>query len=64
MMRKTIDCREYPGDIHCSVSLSADTEEELLEAAMQHLTAVHKYEDSSAVRESIRRAMMDGMPLK
>ena len=64
MLRKTIDCREHPGDIKCSVTLSADSEEELLEAAMQHLTAVHKYENSSAVRETMRRGITDGMPLK
>ncbi len=64
MLRKSIDCREHPGDIRCSVVLSADSEEELLEAAMQHLTAVHKYEDSSAVREAIRKGMTDGIPLK
>ena len=64
MLRKSIDCREHPGDIQCSVVLSADSEDELLEAAMQHLTAVHNYEDSSAVRETIRKGMTDGIPLK
>jgi len=64
MLRKSIDCREYPGDIQCSVALSADSEDELLEAAMQHLTAVHKYKDTHAIREMIRNGMTDGTPLK
>jgi len=64
MLRKSIDCREHPGDIHCSVTLSADSEDELLEAAMQHLTAVHRYKDTHEVRETLRKGMMDGIPLK
>ena len=64
MVRKSIDCREHPGDIKCSVALSADSEEELMEAAMQHLTAVHKYKDTREVRETMRKGMKDGTPLK
>ena len=64
MLRKSIDCREHPGDIKCSVTLSADSEDELMEAAMQHLTAVHKYKDTREVRETIRNGMTDGTPLK
>ena len=64
MIRKSIDCREHPGDIKCSVTLSADSEDELMEAAMQHLTAVHKYKDTREVRETLRNGMKDGTPLK
>jgi predicted small metal-binding protein len=64
MLRKSIDCREHPGDIKCSVTLSADSEDELMEAAMQHLTSVHKYKDTHEVRETIRNGMTDGTPLK
>lgn len=41
MGRKFIDCRDYPSQMHCTVALSADTEEELLEAAVQHLSLIH-----------------------
>jgi predicted small metal-binding protein len=64
MVRKYIDCREHPSDIKCSVTLSADSEDELMEAAMQHLTAVHNYRDTSDARDSIREAIKDGTPLK
>ena len=37
---------------------------ERVEAAMQHLTAVHKYKDTREVRETIRKGMTDGTPLK
>src|ERR1700730_8237690 len=36
MGRKFIDCREYPSEMNCTVALSADSDEELLEAAVQH----------------------------
>jgi len=62
-MRKYVDCREHPGDVKCTVALAADSEEELLEAAIQHLKTVHKHDDSPGTRNMIREAMKDGMPL-
>ena len=41
MTRKYIDCREVPSDMNCSVALSADSDDELLEAAVQHAVSVH-----------------------
>jgi hypothetical protein len=40
MGRKFIDCREYPSEMNCTVALSADSDEELLEAAVQHAVQV------------------------
>ena len=54
MARKFIDCREYPIEINCTVSLSADSETELLEAAMQHAVAVHGHTDTPELRETLR----------
>jgi len=31
-----IDCRDWPGNVKCSVALSADTKKELLDAINQH----------------------------
>jgi predicted small metal-binding protein len=53
MERYYIDCRDYPGDVKCSVALSADTKEELLEAAVQHSEKVHGYKDTPEFRENI-----------
>lgn len=64
MARKYIDCREHPSDIKCSVALAADSEDELMEAAVQHLKTVHKYQDTKEVRETIREGIKDGTPLK
>jgi len=62
MERKYIDCREHPGDAHCTVALSADSEAELLEAAVQHAVTVHKYQDSPDLRQQLRKMFRSGMP--
>jgi len=53
MIRKYIDCREYPSDIGCTVAISADTDEELLEAAVQHAVSVHGHEDTPELRQQL-----------
>ncbi|MBF0373010.1 MAG: DUF1059 domain-containing protein [Alphaproteobacteria bacterium] len=62
MARKFIDCRDYPGDIKCTVALSADSEEELVEAVVQHGRAVHGYEDTPEFRDALRKDMKEGSP--
>lgn len=64
MTRKYIDCRSYPSDIHCTVALSADSEAELLEAAVQHAVAVHKHEDTPALRETLKTMFKEGSPAR
>lgn len=61
MARKHIDCRDYPGS-NCTVALVADTEDELLEAAMEHAKTVHGYEDTPEVREEMKSMFKDGNP--
>ena len=62
MSRYYIDCRDYPSDKHCSVALSADSKEELLEAAIQHGTKVHGYEDTAEFREQMKASFKEGTP--
>ncbi|HUL53281.1 MAG TPA: DUF1059 domain-containing protein [Opitutaceae bacterium] len=62
MSRKYIDCREFPGDIKCSVALSADSDKELLEAAVQHAVAVHGFKDTPGLRKEIKSAFRKGTP--
>jgi predicted small metal-binding protein len=62
MARKFIDCREVPSESHCTVAISADTESELLEAAVQHAVAVHKHQDTPELRTMIRSGIKDGTP--
>jgi len=37
--RKSIDCRDYPSEKNCSLKISG-TEEEVLDAAVQHAAAI------------------------
>ena len=46
MGRKFIDCREIPRKTKWSVAISADSEEELLEAAVQRAVRVHEIRQS------------------
>ena len=62
MARKYIDCRDHPGDVKCTVALSADSEEELMEAVVQHAKTVHKYQITPEFRDMIRKGMKAGSP--
>ncbi len=62
MTRKYVDCREFPSDMKCSVAISADTDDELLEAAVQHAVTVHKHEDNADLRQQIRQLFKEGTP--
>lgn len=62
MTRKYIDCREYPSEMHCSVAISADNEDELLEAAVQHAVSVHQHQDTPELRQQIRQLFKEESP--
>jgi predicted small metal-binding protein len=62
MTRKYIDCREYPSEMHCTLALSADSEDELLEAAVQHAVLVHKHEDTPEFRRELKGLFHEGTP--
>ena len=62
MTRKYIDCREFPSDINCSVAFAADSDDELLETAVQHATTVHKHTDSPEMRTQLKGMFRDGTP--
>jgi len=63
MTRKYIDCRDYPETAKtCSIAISADNEDEVVEAAVQHAETVHGYEDSPELRDQLRSAIKEGSP--
>jgi predicted small metal-binding protein len=62
MGRKFIDCREYPSEMNCTVAFSADSDEELLEVAVQHAVQVHHHKDSPELRQQIRNLFKEGTP--
>lgn len=62
MARKFIDCREIPSEINCTIAIMADSEAELLEAAVQHAVAVHGHQDTAELRQFLKSAINDGAP--
>jgi predicted small metal-binding protein len=62
MGRKFIDCRQFPSEMNCTIAISADSEAELMEAAVQHAVAVHQHQDTPELREQIRGLIKDGTP--
>ncbi|MEO6960003.1 MAG: DUF1059 domain-containing protein [Burkholderiaceae bacterium] len=62
MTRRYIDCRNFPSEMNCSVAISADSEKELMEAAVQHAVAVHGHKDSPELREQVKKSMQEGNP--
>ena len=59
MSRKYIDCREYPSQMNCTVTIFADSDEELLEAAAQHAVSVHGHDDTPELREQLQKAFRE-----
>ena len=51
--RKSIDCRDYPSEKNCSLKISG-TEEEVLDAAVNHAITRHGHTDNPELREQIR----------
>ncbi|MEN3290938.1 MAG: hypothetical protein V7642_191 [Burkholderiales bacterium] len=62
MARQYIDCREFPSEMNCSVALSADSDQELMEAAVQHAVAVHQHEDTPELRNQLKQLFKEGTP--
>lgn len=57
MSRKFIDCREFPSEMKCTIAISADSAEELVDAAVVHAVSVHGEHDTPALRAEIRKAV-------
>lgn len=62
MARKYIDCREMPSDSGCSIAIAADSEDELMDVAVDHAVKRHGHTDSGDLRQAIRDHMHDGTP--
>jgi len=59
--RKVIDCRWYPSDTNCSLTLAGE-EDEVVRAAAEHAIAVHGEKDSPHLREELRSMLVDEPP--
>jgi Protein of unknown function (DUF1059) len=56
MARVMADCRRWPSDSNCSLTIIGD-EEEVVEAAAQHAVSVHGHEDSQELRDQTRKLL-------
>jgi hypothetical protein len=56
--RKSIDCRNHPSEKNCSLKISG-TEQEVLDAAVQHAVSAHGHQDTLELREQIKLMLKD-----
>src|SRR5437764_7265774 len=54
--RKSIDCRDYPSEKNCSLKISG-TEDEVLDAAVQHAVSAHRHQNRPELREQIKQML-------
>jgi predicted small metal-binding protein len=63
MARKYIDCRDYPqASKSCSVAISADNTDEVVEAAVEHGVKIHGFKDTPDLRNELKSAVREGSP--
>ena len=53
MARKIADCRRFPSESNCSLTIIGE-EEEVVSAAAEHAASVHGHQDSPELRSQIR----------
>ncbi len=56
--RKVADCRRFPSENNCTLTISG-SEEEVLDAATAHAIARHGHADTPKLREEIRGMLQD-----
>jgi hypothetical protein len=53
MSRVMADCRRFPSESNCSLTIIGE-EDEVVQAAAEHSHSVHQHEDTPELREQIR----------
>jgi Protein of unknown function (DUF1059) len=53
MSRVMADCRRFPSESNCSLTIIGE-EQEVIRAAAEHAASVHSHEDTPELREQIR----------
>jgi hypothetical protein len=53
MSRMMADCRRWPSDSNCSLTIIGE-EEEVVRAAVEHATSVHGHENNPDLHQQIR----------
>jgi hypothetical protein len=61
MSRKVADCRDFPNEVGCTLTISGE-EDEVVAAAAQHAVAVHGHNDDEALHSWLRNNLKDEVP--
>ena len=56
MSRKTMDCRDFPSESKCTLTISGE-EDEVLRAAVLHAVDVHGHRDTPDFRNELRKSL-------
>lgn len=61
--RKSIDCRSFPNEIGCTLTISGE-EKEVLKAALRHAVEEHGHKDTHELRRLLRNMLQPEDRLK
>jgi len=56
--RKVADCRKFPSENNCSLTISG-TEDEVLNVAVKHAIEAHHHKNSPGLRREIKAMLED-----
>ena len=56
MGRVMADCRRFPSEMNCSLTIIGE-EDEVIQAAAEHSVSAHGHEDSPELRDQIRELL-------
>jgi predicted small metal-binding protein len=56
MARKIADCRRWPSESNCSLTIIGE-EEEVVRTAAEHAISVHGHEDTPELRDQVRELL-------
>jgi Cytochrome P450/Protein of unknown function (DUF1059) len=61
MTRKVADCRDFPSETGCTLTITG-TEMEVIQAAAEHAVSTHGHIDGPELRQQIRAMLKDEVP--
>ncbi len=58
MARKVADCRDFPSEVGCTLTIAGE-EQEVITAAAHHAVDVHGHEDNAELRNWLKDNLKD-----
>jgi predicted small metal-binding protein len=58
MSRKVADCRDFPSEVGCTLTIAGE-EDEVIAAAAHHAATVHGHDDNEELRSWLRTNLKD-----